>query len=102
MAEQVINIGSSANDGTGDTLRESQRKARENFSELYASVSFVAPSTSFKFLQKGYGNFSTGYEIGDIFSGWKNDGTIRISEAKWLGGSLNDSDNFLPIIQTEI
>ena len=38
MAEQVINIGATANDGTGDTLRESQRKARENFAELYSSL----------------------------------------------------------------
>jgi hypothetical protein len=101
MAEQVINIGATANDGTGDTLRESQRKARENFSELYSS--FIMPvSTSFKFLQKGFGNTGLVYEVGDIFSGWKNDGTIRYSEAKWLGGDLNDSDNFLPLVQTEI
>jgi len=102
MAEQIINIGATANDGTGDTLRESQRKARENFAELYASVSLVAPSTSFKFLQKGFGNLAPTYEIGDIFSGWSNDGTIRYSEAKWLGGALNDSNNFTPLVQTEI
>jgi hypothetical protein len=35
MAEQIINIGTTANDGTGDTLRESQRKSKENFAELY-------------------------------------------------------------------
>jgi hypothetical protein len=29
MAEQIINIGTTANDGTGDTLRESQRKSKE-------------------------------------------------------------------------
>jgi hypothetical protein len=28
MAEQIINIGTTANDGTGDTLRESQRKSK--------------------------------------------------------------------------
>jgi hypothetical protein len=36
MAEQIINIGTTANDGTGDTLRESQRKSKENFAELYS------------------------------------------------------------------
>jgi hypothetical protein len=35
MPQQVINIGTVAGDGTGDTLRESQRKANENFSEIY-------------------------------------------------------------------
>jgi len=102
MAEQIINIGTTANDGTGDTLRESQRKAKENFSELYNAIIPVTDFTTFKFLQKGYGNTLITYEIGDIFSGWKNDGTIRYSEAKWLGGSLMDSDNFLPLVQTEI
>jgi len=36
MSQQIINIGTTPNDGTGDTLRESQRKANENFTELYA------------------------------------------------------------------
>ena len=35
MAQQHINYGTAPNDGTGDTLRESQRKAEENFTELY-------------------------------------------------------------------
>lgn len=45
MAQQVINIGASADDGTGDPLRESQRKANLNFTELYGLVSgaVVAP-----------------------------------------------------------
>lgn len=36
MAQQIINVGTSANDGTGDTLRVSQQKANSNFDELYA------------------------------------------------------------------
>jgi hypothetical protein len=35
MAKQTINIGTSANSGTGDTLRASFTKANENFTELY-------------------------------------------------------------------
>jgi len=35
MAKQIINVGTSANDGTGDTLRASQVKANANFTELY-------------------------------------------------------------------
>tara|TARA_B110000503_G_scaffold6030_1_gene8299 strand:- start:2574 stop:3104 length:531 start_codon:yes stop_codon:yes gene_type:complete len=34
MAVQLINIGSIANDGTGDDLREAFRKTNENFDEL--------------------------------------------------------------------
>jgi acetyltransferase-like isoleucine patch superfamily enzyme len=33
--KQVINVGASSNDGTGDTLRVSQQKANSNFTELY-------------------------------------------------------------------
>jgi len=35
MARQNINIGSAANDGTGDTLRTTGRKINENFVEIY-------------------------------------------------------------------
>lgn len=58
-----------------------------------------SPSTTFKFVQKGYGNTNLKIdEIGDVFSGFKNDGTERYPEAEWLGGSLNNSDNFKPLI----
>lgn len=36
MSQQIINIGTSANDGTGDTLRAGGAKINDNFSELYA------------------------------------------------------------------
>ena len=35
MAKQTIGIGSSANDGTGDTLRDGAIKANANFTEIY-------------------------------------------------------------------
>ena len=35
MAEQVINVGAEANDGTGDSLRLAFTKTKENFAELY-------------------------------------------------------------------
>lgn len=38
MAQQLIGIGSVANDGTGDPLRTGGNKINENFTELYAAV----------------------------------------------------------------
>lgn len=38
MAQQVINYGDSANDGTGDSLRTGALKINSNFDELYAAV----------------------------------------------------------------
>ena len=40
MAQQTLNIGSNANDGTGDTLRVAMDKVNSNFNELYASPLF--------------------------------------------------------------
>lgn len=38
MAKQLVNIGSTANDGTGDPLRTSFTKINENFTELYTKL----------------------------------------------------------------
>jgi hypothetical protein len=37
MAQQTINIGTTANDGTGDTIRDGGDKINDNFTELYAA-----------------------------------------------------------------
>ena len=38
MARQNISIGSSANDGTGDTLRSAGNKINQNFQEVYTQL----------------------------------------------------------------
>lgn len=38
MSQQIINIGTAANDGTGDTIRVAFGKAKDNFSELYTTI----------------------------------------------------------------
>lgn len=38
MAQQIINIGTVANDGTGDTIRDGGAKINANFTELYAAL----------------------------------------------------------------
>ena len=39
MTRQNISIGTSANDGTGDTLRSAGQKINENFAEIYETLS---------------------------------------------------------------
>lgn len=46
MAKQTINLGTIANDGTGDTLRNAFGKASNNFNELYFNVSNVTSNLS--------------------------------------------------------
>lgn len=38
MAKQSLNLGSAANDNTGDTLRAGGTKINDNFNELYAAI----------------------------------------------------------------
>ena len=38
MAKQSLNIGTSANDNTGDTLRSGGDKINDNFDELYTAL----------------------------------------------------------------
>ena len=37
MAQLSLNVGSNANDGTGDTLRDAMVKVNTNFTELFSS-----------------------------------------------------------------
>ena len=40
MSQLVLNVGSNANDGTGDTLRDAMIKVNTNFTEVYGSAGF--------------------------------------------------------------
>ena len=40
MAKQVINIGTTGNDGTGDKIRIAFNKVNQNFTELYSGTGF--------------------------------------------------------------
>ena len=41
MAKQTINLGTSANDGTGDGIRTGGDKINDNFTELYDDVALL-------------------------------------------------------------
>ena len=38
MAQQIINIGAAADDGTGDTVRDALDKVNDNFTEIYGGL----------------------------------------------------------------
>lgn len=50
MAQQIINIGSTVNDGTGDTLRTGAQKINANFAELYLTTIPTQTGNAGKFL----------------------------------------------------
>jgi len=45
MAQQVINVGLTPNDGNGDPIRTAYIKCNDNFSELYSRVQDTPPTT---------------------------------------------------------
>jgi hypothetical protein len=47
MAIQIINIGQSANDRKGDSLRTAFAKINANFQELYAGGDGILPTVEF-------------------------------------------------------
>jgi len=54
MAQQTINIGSSANDGTGESIRSAFDKSNDNFTELYAGSGVADNSVTHDKLENRY------------------------------------------------
>jgi hypothetical protein len=74
MAQQTINLGTSANDGTGDNLRSAMDKCNDNFTELYG-----ANSVSSNIAMSG-NTISTFATNQDIVLGPNGTGTIRTAQ----------------------
>lgn len=53
MARQILNRGTTANDGTGDTLRTAAQKINENFVELYQAFGGDSVMNSVNFVERG-------------------------------------------------
>jgi hypothetical protein len=63
MAMQIINVGSIANDGTGDDLREAFRKTNENFDELDLRQPEATTASNIGTLGVGVFAQKTGYDL---------------------------------------
>jgi len=59
MTRQNINVGSSANDGTGDTLRTAGTKINQNFQELYTQLGGDSSTLSTRVIIKDSDNEGT-------------------------------------------
>jgi hypothetical protein len=71
MAQQTINLGTSANDGTGDNLRSAMDKTNDNFTELYGANSV---SSNIAMSGQTISSYNTN---GDIVLAPDGTGTIR-------------------------
>jgi hypothetical protein len=78
MVQQVINIGSAANDGTGDPLRTAFTKANQNFTELYGRG---AAGANFDFTDNTLASTNTN---GNIELNPNGTGTVIIQDNKFM------------------
>lgn len=83
MAKQTINIGTVANDKTGDQLRTAFTKTNANFTELYAypltSITFGTPASAAATGTKGEVKYDASY----VYICIATDSWIRVVRAAW-------------------
>ena len=95
MAQQTLNIGSNANDGTGDTIRVAMDKVNDNFNELYASPLF---SGNLLFTGNEISATRTNDDIVFVPAGTGSVSfpAIKINDNNIEGTRSNDNINLLP------
>ena len=96
MAQQTLNVGSNANDGTGDNLRAAMQKVNENFTDLYSAPGISTDTLTFA------GNEITAVRSNDDIV-FKPAGTgavlfpaIMINDNNIEGTRSNEDINLLP------
>jgi hypothetical protein len=90
MAQELINIGAVADDGTGDTIRRSGIKINNNFTELYATSS---GSSQITFIQN---NISATLSNSDISLSGNGTGVVKFTDLT-IDNTINISDNDIKV-----
>jgi len=91
MAQEIINIGIQADDGTGDTIRRAGIKINNNFTEVYAQPNFSLSQLSFD------GNvISATQSNADIELTGNGTGNVQISDLT-IDSTINLSDNDIKV-----
>jgi len=91
MARQNINIGSSANDGTGDPLRTAFDKINDNFIELYGADNDI--NTLDANLDVNNYSITTGVTNGDVTITPNGTGSIKLGAMKFVGTTMSSDDS---------
>ena len=95
MARQTINIGTVANDGTGDDLRVAMQKVNDNFTEVYAGT---LAATTLEFTDNNI--LSTGTNDAIVFipngTGTIDFPAIRIDDNNIVGLRSNENLKIIP------
>ena len=91
MARKNIEVGTSANDGTGDPLRTAFTKINENFVELYGTDNDI--NTLDAHLNVNNFQITTGVTNGDITITPNGTGSIKLGAMKFNGTTLSSDDS---------
>ena len=91
MARQPINIGLSANDGTGDPLRTAFDKINDNFVELYGGDNDI--NTLDANLDVNNNAITTGVTNGDVTLTPNGTGSIKLGAMKFVGTTMSSDDS---------
>jgi hypothetical protein len=91
MARQNINIGSSANDGTGDPLRTAFDKINDNFIELYGADNDI--NTLDANMDVNNYSITTGVTNGDVTITPNGTGSIKLGAMKFVGTTMSSDDS---------
>ena len=91
MARQIINIGTTANDGTGDPLRTAFDKINDNFVELYGSDNDI--NTLDANLDVNNFAITTGVTNGNITVTPNGTGNINLGSITINGSQISSNDS---------
>lgn len=108
MAQQTISIGSSANDGNGDTLRDAGTKINANFTELYSSSGIALTDFSVGSEGTAAGDGSLAYNNSTgvftytppLLNGLSADGDTDFGANKILFANVYSTEGDLPSAST--
>ena len=100
MARQAINIGSSANDGTGDPLRTAFDKINDNFVELYGTDNDI--NTLDADLDVNNFAITTGVTNGNITVTPNGTGNINLGAITFNGNTMSANDSTQIVINDNI
>ena len=100
MARQGINIGSSANDGTGDPLRTAFDKINDNFVELYGTDNDI--NTLDANLDVNNFAITTGVTNGNITVTPNGTGNINLGAITFNGNTMSANDSTQIVINDNI
>jgi hypothetical protein len=87
MAKQIINLGTAANDGSGDPLRTAFTKINANFTELYATTTSPVRSAG---SVAGAGTVTLDYSTDRLVRATAAGSTLTIAHSNIAAGKVVD------------